>query len=107
MLAEVVGKSRGPCSTERRGPMSRGTNTREKIVTAVTFVFERISVLNSSPTKDFAAGSREPQKIQGSGRVSAYHFIWSSAPSTISPTTALANYHLYWSDSSETQWPWE
>ena len=68
MQAEVVGKqepreSRGSCSTERRGPMSRGTNTRERIVTMVTLVFESISVLNSSPTKDFASGSREPQKI--------------------------------------------
>lgn len=56
MQAEVVGKqepreSRGPCSTERRGPRSRGTNMRQKIVTMVTLVFESISVLNSSPTR--------------------------------------------------------
>lgn len=84
--------------------MSRDTETRERqIVTVATLTFEDFSLLNSSPTEDFTAGNREPQKIQGHGRTSLYHFIQCSASPALSPTALPDNPHLQWSDSLGTQ----
>lgn len=99
---------RGPhYISESRTDVQRCRDKREKLVTMVTLVLEGASVLNSSSTKDFASGNREPQKLQGNGSISCNHFIQCSAPPAISPIALVDNPHLQQSDSSGSQWLWE
>lgn len=76
---------------------------REKLMTMATLVLEGASLFNSSSTRDLATGKREPQKVQGNGRISCNHFISCSASPAISPTALDDKPYFQWSDSSGTQ----
>lgn len=105
--AEIVSTERAPRYSESRTDVQSRRDKRDKLVTMATSVLEGTSVLNSSSTKDFASGNREPQKFQGNGRISCNHFIQCSASPTISPIALADNPYLQWSDSSGSQWVWE
>lgn len=76
-------------------------------MTMETLVLEGTSLVNSGSARDFAASNREPQKVQGNGRISRDHFIPYSASPAISPTALAKKPYLQQSDSSGTQWLWE
>lgn len=86
-----MSKQKAPLCGENRTDIQRHRGLREKIVTVVTLVLGGVSVLNSSPTKDFAAGNREPQKGQGSSRISPYHFTQCFASPAISAAAPADN----------------
>lgn len=76
-------------------------------MTMETLVLEGTSLVNCGSARDFATGNREPQKVQGNGRISCDHFIPCSASPAITPTALAEKPYLQRSDSSGTQWLWE
>lgn len=105
--AGTVSKQRALLYRENRTDVQKHRDKRGKIVTMASLVFEGISVLYSSPTEDCTAGDREPQKVQGRGRISLGHPIQCYGSPAIAPAALADNAHLQWLDSLRTQWPWE
>lgn len=97
--AGTVSNQRALLYRKNRTDVQKHRDKRGKIVTMASLVSEGVSVLNSSPIEDFTAGNREPQKVQGSGRISLCHLTQCYVSPAIAPAALADNPHLQWSDT--------